>query len=148
MTVMTPEGLGFTLLADLHEHHLEGKGATTMSLQSPDARRAVDRPSRVLFSVEDAPILEDTQILDPEVRFLERVIGDMTYARAAAAGALYMCLGMLIGLIVALFATGYAWLGVILGGLLVGVGAGAAFGLYAHWATCRRRQLRASARHG
>jgi hypothetical protein len=142
MTVMTPQSLGFKLLADLHEHHWKEKGATTMSLHSLDARRAVDRPSRVLYPVED------TQILEPDVRFLERVIGGMTYARAAAAGALYMCLGMLIGLIVALFATGYAWLGVILGGLLVGVGAGAAFGLYAHWATCRRRQLRASARHG
>jgi hypothetical protein len=113
-----------------------------MSLHSLDARRAVDRPSRVLVPVED------TQILDPEVPFLERVIGGMTYARAAAAGALYMCLGMLIGLIVALFATGYAWLGVIFGGLLLGVCSGAAFGVYAHWATCRRRRLRAGARHG
>ena len=69
MTVMTPEGLGFKLLAYLHEHHLEEKGATTMSLHSLDAQRAVNRPSRVLVPVED------TQILEPDVRFLERVIG-------------------------------------------------------------------------
>jgi hypothetical protein len=73
---------------------------------------------------------------------VERVTGRLTKARAtvarAACGAWF---GLFIGLIVGLFTAGPAWLGLILGGLLIGAAWGAIFGFAGHAATRGRRDF-------
>jgi hypothetical protein len=50
-------------------------------------------------------------------------------------------LGLFIGLLVGLSTTGPVWLGLVLGGLVIGALWGALFGFVAHWATRGRRDF-------
>ena len=82
-----------------------------------EAQRAVDRLSDAKFPVED-------------------VTGRLTKGRAALAGAATGAwFGLFIGLLVGLFTTGPEWLGLVLGGVVIGAFWGAVFGFIAHWAT-------------
>jgi hypothetical protein len=101
-----------------------------------EAQQAVDRLSDAGFPVEHA------RIVGHDLQLVETVVGRMTNARAAAAGAASGAwFGLFIGLLVGLFTTGPAWLGLILGGVLIGAFWGAAFGFMAHWATRGRRDF-------
>ena len=95
-----------------------------------DAQRAVDRLSDERFPVENI------EIIGSGLRLVERVTGRLTRARAAAAGAASGAwFGLFIGLLVGLFSNGPAWIGLILGGLLIGAAWGAIFGFAGHAAT-------------
>jgi len=95
-----------------------------------DAQRAVDRLSDARFPVEHV------QIVGRDLTMVEDVTGRMTKAREAATGAASGAwFGLFIGLLVGLFTTGPEWLGLVLGGLLIGAFRGAVFGFVAHWAT-------------
>jgi hypothetical protein len=100
------------------------------------AQSAVDRLSDASFPVENV------EIVGRELRFVERVTGRVTNLRAAAAGAgSGAWFGLFIGLLVGLFTTGPAWLGLMLGGLVIGAVAGGFFGFVAQWATHGRRDF-------
>jgi hypothetical protein len=95
----------------------------------PEAQRAVDYLSDGGFPVESA------DVVGYDLRLVEHVTGRLTRARAAAAGVgIGAWWGLFIGLLVGLFTTGPAWLGLILGGVLIGSVWGAVFGLAAHGA--------------
>jgi hypothetical protein len=101
-----------------------------------DAQRAVDSLSDAGFPVEVA------EIVGHDLRLVERVTGRLTNARAAGAGAASGAwFGLFIGLLVGLFTTGPEWLGLVLGGLLIGAFWGALFGFFAHWATRGQRDF-------
>jgi hypothetical protein len=101
-----------------------------------DAQRAVDRLSDEKFPVEN------TEIVGRDLRLVERVLGRITYGRAAGAGAVTGAwFGVLIGVIVGLFASGSEWAGLVAGGLLIGALWGALFGLLAHWLTGGQRDF-------
>jgi hypothetical protein len=101
-----------------------------------EAQRAVDSLSDAGFPVEVV------EIVGHDVRLVERVTGRLTNARAAGAGAASGAwFGVFIGLLVGLFTTGPEWLGLVLGGLLIGALWGAAFGFFAHWATRGQRDF-------
>jgi hypothetical protein len=93
-----------------------------------EAQQAVDSLSDRGFPVEGA------EIIGHDVRLVERVTGRLTNARAAAAGA---ASGAWFGL----FTTGPEWLGLVLGGLLIGALWGALFGFFAHWMTKGQRDF-------
>jgi hypothetical protein len=102
----------------------------------PEAQLAVDRLSDEHFPVENL------DIVGSGLRLVERVTGRVTKGRAAMAGAATGAwFGLFIGLLVGLFTTGPAWLGLILGGLLIGAAWGAAFGFAGHAATRGRRDF-------
>jgi hypothetical protein len=104
-----------------------------------DAQRAVDHLSDAGFPVEN------TEIVGLDLRLVERVTGRLTNARAAAIGAASGAwFGLFIGLLVGLFTTGPEWLGLVLGGLLIGAFWGALFGFFAHLATGGRRDFSSS----
>jgi MFS family permease len=95
-----------------------------------DAQRAVDRLSDAQFPVEHV------QIVGRDLTIVENVTGRLTTGRAAMAGAASGAwFGLFIGLLVGLFTSGPEWLGLVLGGLLIGAFWGAVFGFLAHWAT-------------
>jgi Na+/proline symporter len=48
---------------------------------------------------------------------------------------------LFIGLLVGLFTTGPEWLGLVLGGVLIGAFWGALFGFFAHWMTQGQRDF-------
>ena len=101
-----------------------------------EAQRAVDALSDAGFPVESV------SIVGHDVRLVERVTGRLTTARAAGAGALSGAwFGLFIGLLVGLFTTGPEWVGLVLGGLLIGAFWGAAFGFVAHWMTRGQRDF-------
>jgi predicted lipid-binding transport protein (Tim44 family) len=101
-----------------------------------EAQTAVDRLSDEGFPVETL------DIVGSGLRLIERVTGRLTKARAAAAGAASGAwFGLFIGLLVGLFTTGPTWLGLILGGLLIGAAWGAVFGFVSHAATRGRRDF-------
>lgn len=101
-----------------------------------EAQRAVDHLSDASFPVEHA------QIVGLDLRMVERVTGRLTKARAAAAGAAGGAwFGLFIGLLVGLFTTGPEWLGLVIGGVIVGALWGALFGFFAHWATRGQRDF-------
>jgi hypothetical protein len=101
-----------------------------------EAQRAVDALSDAGFPVEAV------NIVGHDVRLVERVTGRLTTARAAGAGALSGAwFGLFIGLLVGLFTTGPEWIGLVLGGLLIGAFWGAAFGFVAHWMTRGQRDF-------
>jgi hypothetical protein len=101
-----------------------------------EAQRAVDSLSDAGFPVEGV------EIVGYDMRLVERVTGRLTTARAAALGAASGAwFGLFIGLLVGLFTTGPEWLGLVLGGLLIGAFWGAVFGFFAHWATRGQRDF-------
>jgi hypothetical protein len=101
-----------------------------------EAQEAVDRLSDAGFPVEH------TQIVGHDLSLVESVTGRLTNARAAAAGAASGAwFGLFIGLLVGLFTTGPAWVGLVVGGVLIGAAWGAVFGFFAHWATRGRRDF-------
>jgi hypothetical protein len=103
---------------------------------SAQAQQAVDSLSDRGFPVEGA------EIIGHDVRLVERVTGRLTNARAAAAGAASGAwFGLFIGLLVGLFTTGPEWLGLVLGGVLIGAFWGALFGFFAHWMTQGQRDF-------
>jgi len=86
--------------------------------------------------------VENLDIVGSGLRLVERVTGRLTNARAAAAGAASGAwFGLFIGLLVGLFTRGPAWIGLIIGGLLIGAAWGAVFGLVGHAATRGRRDF-------
>ncbi len=101
-----------------------------------DAQRAVDHLSDNRFPVEQL------RIVGSDLELVEQVTGRLTKARAAGIGAMSGAwFGLLIGLLVGLFTTGPEWLGLVLGGLLIGAFWGAVFGFFAHWATRGQRDF-------
>jgi MFS family permease len=101
-----------------------------------EAQRAVDRLSDAGFPVENV------DIVGRDLRLVERVTGRLTTGRAAGAGAVSGAwFGLFIGLLVGLFTTGPEWLGLVLGGLLIGAVWGAVFGYLAHWSTRGERDF-------
>jgi hypothetical protein len=102
----------------------------------PQAQRAVDHLSDQGFPVEHA------QIVGLDLRLVEHVTGRLTNTRAALAGAATGAwFGLFIGLLVGFFTTGPEWLGLVLGGVLIGAFWGALFGFVAHWATRGQRDF-------
>jgi uncharacterized protein YqgC (DUF456 family) len=105
------------------------------------AQRAVDHLSDAGFPVEN------TAIVGLDLRMVERVTGRLTNARAAAAGAASGAwFGLFIGLLVGLFTSGPEWVGLMIGGLLIGAFWGAVFGFFAHWATRGQRDFSSASR--
>lgn len=101
-----------------------------------DAQRAVDRLSDASFAVENV------EIVGGNLRLVERVTGRLTSARAAAAGAgTGAWFGLFIGLFVGLFTTGPEWLGLVLGGLVIGAFWGGVFGFVVHRAMHGQRDF-------
>jgi hypothetical protein len=101
-----------------------------------EAQRAVDTLSDAGFPVEGA------EIVGQDLRLVERVTGRVSNLTATGAGAATGAwFGLFIGLLVGLFTTGPEWLGLVLGGLLIGAVWGALFGFFAHWATRGQRDF-------
>ncbi|MFV2119020.1 general stress protein [Streptomyces sp. Act-28] len=101
-----------------------------------EAQAAVDRLSDEKFPVENI------DIVGSGLRLVEHVTGRLTKGKAAAAGAASGAwFGLFIGLLVGLFTPGPAWLGLLLGGLLIGAVWGAVFGFVGHAATGGRRDF-------
>jgi hypothetical protein len=101
-----------------------------------EAQRAVDRLADSGFPVENV------DIIGSDLRLVEHVTGRLTTGRAALAGAgAGAWFGVFLGLLVGLFTTGPTWVGLLLGGLLIGAAWGAALGFFAHWATGGRRDF-------
>ncbi len=101
-----------------------------------DAQRSVDYLSDHGFPVEF------TEIVGSDLHLVEQVTGRVTVARSAGAGAgTGAWFGLFIGLLVGLFTTGPEWVGLVLGGLLIGALWGAIFGFFAQWAQRGRRDF-------
>jgi hypothetical protein len=99
------------------------------------AQRAVDYLSDNQFPVEH------TTIVGTDLRLVEKVLGRLTTARAALAGAgTGAWFGLLIGLLLSIF-TVSAWWALLLTGLIIGALWGAAFGAIAHAMTGGRRDF-------
>src|SRR5262249_209786 len=104
-----------------------------------EAQQAVARLTGEQFPVGNL------DIVGTGLRLVERVTGRLPKARAAAAGAASGAwFGLFIGLLVGLFTTGPTWIGLILGGLLIGAAWGAIFGFASHAATRGRRDFSSS----
>src|SRR5262245_9751507 len=102
----------------------------------PEAQAAVDRLSDAGFPVENI------DIIGSDLRLVEHVTGRLTRGRAAMYGAgIGAWWGLFFGLLVGLFTTGPEWVGLVLGGLLIGAVFGALFGFFAQWATGGRRDF-------
>ena len=94
-----------------------------------DAQRAVDYLSDNGFPVEHV------QIVGSDLTLVEQVTGRVTTGSATLAGAgSGAWFGLFIGLLVGLFTTGPEWIGLVLGGLLIGAVWGAIFGFVAQYA--------------
>jgi hypothetical protein len=101
-----------------------------------EAQAAVDKLSDSGFPVQHS------QIVGLDLRSVEQVTGRLTVGRAALAGAASGAwFGLFIGLLVGLFTTGPEWIGLMIGGLLIGAFWGAVFGAIAHWATRGQRDF-------
>ncbi|MET8054312.1 MULTISPECIES: general stress protein [unclassified Streptosporangium] len=104
-----------------------------------EAQRAVDQLSDQKFPVEH------TLIVGVGLRLVERVLGRLTYLRAAwmgaGAGAWF---GLLIGLFFAIFTPGRFPFVLVLWGLIWGAVAGAIFGLIGHALTGGKRDFLSS----
>ena len=101
-----------------------------------DAQRAVDYLSDEGFPVQNA------QIVGSDLRLVEQVTGRVTTGSATLAGAgSGAWFGLFIGLLVGLFVTGPEWLGLVVGGLLIGAVWGAIFGFAAQYAMRGRRDF-------
>ncbi len=100
------------------------------------AQRAVDYLSDNKFPVQEV------SILGSNVRLVEHVLGRVTVARAAGAGALSgLWFGLLIGLLLSIF-TESGWWAVILTAAGIGAVWGAIFGAIAHAMTGGQRDFR------
>jgi hypothetical protein len=100
------------------------------------AQQAVDRLSDASFPVENV------EIVGRSLRLVERVTGRLTNTKAAGAGAaLGAWWGLFVGLLVGIFSSGPAWLGLVLGGIVIGAFWGAVLGVSAHWATGGRHDF-------
>ena len=114
----------------------EGRESVASYVTYSEAQQAVDYLSDSGFPVEH------TDVVGYDLRLVEHVTGRLTNARAAMAGAgSGAWFGLFIGLLVGLFTTGPVWLGLVLGGLVIGALWGAVFGFVAHWATRGRRDF-------
>jgi hypothetical protein len=113
-------------------------GATVAVATYPDyaaAQRAVDYLSDNKFPVER------TAIVGTDLRLVENVLGRLTTARAALAGAASGAwFGLFIGLLFGLFSNS-GWLSVLLVCILIGAVWGAIFGAIAHATTGGRRDF-------
>jgi hypothetical protein len=113
-------------------------GATVAVATYPDyvaAQRAVDYLSDNKFPVER------TAIVGTDLRLVENVLGRLTTARAALAGAASGAwFGLFIGLLFGLFSDS-GWLAVLLVCILIGAVWGAIFGAIAHAANRGRRDF-------
>jgi hypothetical protein len=99
------------------------------------AQRAVDYLSDQGFPVER------TAIVGTNLRLVEKVLGRLTTARAAMAGAASGAwLGLLIGLLFGIFSVS-SWWKVLVAAILIGAAWGAIFGAIAHGATGGRRDF-------
>ena len=112
-------------------------GVTVATYKSyEDAQHAVDYLSDNGFPVENA------QIVGSDLHLVEQVTGRLTTGSATLAGAgSGAWFGLFIGLLVGLFTTGPEWVGLVVGGLLIGAVWGAIFGFFAQWATRGRRDF-------
>jgi hypothetical protein len=113
--------------------------APTVAVASyPDyaaAQRAVDYLSDHKFPVEK------TSIVGTDLRLVENVLGRMTTARAALAGAASGAwFGLFLGLLFGFFSNS-AWFAVLLTCILIGAVWGAIFGAIAHTMTGGRRDF-------
>jgi hypothetical protein len=100
------------------------------------AQAAVDKLS------DDGFPVENLDIVGSDLRLVERVTGRLTKGKAAAAGAASGAwFGLFIGVLVGLFTSGPTWLGLILGGLLIGAAWGAIAGYVGHAATRGQRDF-------
>ncbi|WP_407676260.1 general stress protein [Plantactinospora alkalitolerans] len=116
-----------------------GPGNATVTVASysdyPSAQSAVDFLSDNQFPVERAAIV------GTDLALVETVLGRMTTARAALAGAATGAwFGLFIGLLFGIFTVGNWW-AVILVGLAIGAVWGAIFGAIAHSMTGGRRDF-------
>jgi hypothetical protein len=103
------------------------------------AQAAVDRLSDERFPVENI------EIVGSDLKLVEKVTGRLTKGRAAMTGAASGAwFGLFIGLLVGLFTRGPTWLGLILGGLLIGAAWGAIFGYISHAVTRGQRDFASS----
>jgi hypothetical protein len=101
----------------------------------PSAQRAVDYLSDNKFPVERVAIV------GTDLRIVENVLGRLTIARAALAGAASGAwFGLFIGLLFGIFSDSN-WFAVLLAGLLIGALWGAVFGALAHAMTGGRRDF-------
>jgi hypothetical protein len=99
------------------------------------AQKAVDHLSDRGFPVQHV------SIVGTDLRLVERVLGRLTTARAAGAGAISGAwLGLLIGILLSIFTTS-GWLVVVLIAIVFGAIWGAIFGAIAHAATGGRRDF-------
>ena len=99
------------------------------------AQQAVDYLSDNKFPVEK------TAIVGTDLRLVENVIGRLTTARAALAGAASGAwFGLFIGLLFGIFSDS-GWLGILVVTILVGAVWGAIFGAIAHATTGGRRDF-------
>ena len=113
--------------------------APTVTVASyPDyasAQRAVD-----YLSDNDFPV-EHTAIVGTGLRLVENVLGRVTTARAGLAGAASGAwFGLFIGLLLGIFSNAN-WVGVVLGGIIIGGAWGAIFGATAHAMARGRRDF-------
>ncbi len=98
-----------------------------------EAHAAVDRLATAGFPIEEI------EIVGSDLRSVERVTGRLSLAQATASGAgSGAWVGLFVGLIVGLFTVGPAWLGLIVGGILIGAAFGMVLGL-AFGIAARRR---------
>lgn len=101
-----------------------------------EAQAVVDRLSDGGFPVEGIAIVGG------DLRMVEAVTGRLTTGRAALAGAASGAwFGLFIGVLVGLFTFDPSWLGLVLGGIVIGALWGAAFGFVGHAATGGRRDF-------
>jgi hypothetical protein len=78
--------------------------------------------------------VRDIEIVGSGLRIVEQVTGRMSAGRAALAGAgTGAWVGLFVGLLVGLFTMGPAWLGLMLGGLVIGAVWGALLGVVARF---------------
>jgi hypothetical protein len=104
------------------------------------AQRAVDYLSDNSFPVEHV------SIVGTDLRLVEKVLGRLTVARAAGAGAISGAwLGLFVGLLLGIFSS-RGWLGILLAAVLIGAAWGAVFGAVAHAATRGRRDFTSTQR--
>jgi hypothetical protein len=99
------------------------------------AQRAVD------FLSDNGFPVEQSAIVGSELKMVENVLGRLTTARAALAGAASGAwFGLLIGLLIGIFSAS-AWWRVLIAAIVIGAAWGAIFGGVAHAATGGRRDF-------